>query len=129
MSEKKKPEIIEGSVISLGNIITNISGSVVTTSGSIVEGYNQLRGSFTVNQMNIAQQMNIENKITTLNTDTKKLDDSIKEQVKLTKDLVKLTKEQVDDAKKEAKTNRNRFYVTTIIAIIAVIIALKAIFH
>lgn len=104
--EKNASYLLFGEAKELGNSISNISGS-------IKGAYTDLKGTFSPQQMTIAAETNIEENLRNL--------------VKLTEQQNRQLTEAQKEAEHQAKTERYRFYVSTIIAIIAIIIALIAI--
>ncbi|MEM2107870.1 MAG: hypothetical protein QXL10_01105 [Candidatus Bathyarchaeia archaeon] len=74
----------------------------VSVAEKVLQGYELLSGTFNVSQVVIAQKFNLEENL---------------------KQLVELTKEQVEYSKKDSKKQDKRFYASTAIAIIAIIVA------
>jgi hypothetical protein len=83
--------------------------TISTITGSLAEGYNQLSGTFDVQQKTIADSVNFASNLETLRS----IAESEKEQVKL-------MQQQRDDAVKDAKRQ-------TIIAVIAIVVAVIAV--
>lgn len=81
---KVNKQIVVGEIISLKDSIAITSGDIVRVSGSLVSDFNQLKGTFNVQQMNIAQQMNVEGKITNVDSKVKSLDNNVNRLVELT---------------------------------------------
>jgi uncharacterized protein (DUF2336 family) len=103
------------------------SGSLVNTSSDVVSAFSQFKGTMNVGQLNVAQQITIEgieSKLTTMSTEAKNSDSDMRKLVELSEEQLANTRKQLENVEKESKTNRNRFYVTTVIAIIAIFVVI-----
>lgn len=81
---------------------------IVTVTRSLAAGYNQLSGSFTVDQKRIADSVGIPSNLEIL--------EGIAQSDKR---LVQIAEQQIEDARKQRKW----LYIPTVIAIIAIIVA------
>jgi len=90
--------------------------TISTITGSLAEGYNQLSGTFNVQQKSIADSYNLGPNFETL----KSIAESEKEQVRL-------MEQQRKDAMEDAKRQKRFFYISTAIAVVAVIAAVVAV--
>lgn len=101
-------EITEG--IALAD--TASSSSISTISGSIKQSFDTLRGTFDTNQKFIADYLHLEQHLECL----PKIAESMEK-------AVKLAEEQRDEAIKEARKDRNRFYVGVVIGVVGIVVA------
>ena len=90
---------------------TTTSTSISTIGGSIKHGFDALRGTFDVNQKFIVDTLHLEQNLEYL--------PKIVESMERT---VKLVEEQRDEAIKEAKKDRNRFYAGILIGVVGIVI-------
>jgi predicted Holliday junction resolvase-like endonuclease len=91
---------------------TGSLSSISTISGSIKQSFETLRGTFDTNQKFIADYLHIEQKLECL----PKIAESMEK-------TVKLAEEQRDEAIKEARRDRNRFYVGVVIGAVGIVVA------
>jgi len=91
---------------------TASSSSISTISGSIKQSFDTLRGTFDTNQKFIANSLHLERNLEYL----PKIAES-------TEKAAKLAEEQRDEAIKEAKKDRNRFYVGVLIGAVGIVAA------
>ena len=94
------------------NEVLGLVDSAKTITGSLADGYAQLSGTFNVQQNRIADSVNFAPNLETL----KSIAESEKEQVRL-------MEQQRKDAMEDAKRQKRFFYISTAIAVAAVIIA------
>lgn len=109
--------------------INNISHRITESSGVAREGYNNLMGTFTPQQRSIADQYNIQANLNTVFTNTELIqqqNELIKKQTELMVKRDIEREKEIEDARNEAKKQRDRFYITTGLAIIAIIITIIA---
>lgn len=88
--------------------------SFSVTKNSVLEGYNRLSGTFSPQQANLANSI--------------KFEESFNKLIDLTEEQNRELKEQNKNFKEDAKKQRNYFYISTIITIMAVIIAIVSYF-
>jgi hypothetical protein len=93
------------------------SASISTISGSIAQGYEALSSTFDVRQKSIANSFNLEENVQYLKQIAESLEKS-----------VKLTEQQRQQAVEDAKRERRRFYISTAIAIVAIIVTIAVTF-
>ena len=91
---------------------TASSSSISTISASIKQSFDTLRGTFDTNQKFIANSLHLERNLEYL----PKIAES-------TEKAAKLAEEQRDEAIKEAKKDRNRFYVGVLIGAVGIVVA------
>lgn len=116
MSEERKEENSPKYIVKTVEDAIGLADSVQTITGSLTEGYNQLSGTFSVQQKSIADSVNFASNLETL----KSIAESEKEQLRL-------MQEQRKNALEDAKRQKRFFYISTAIAVVAVIVAVIAV--
>jgi len=95
------------------------ANSISTISGSIIQSFDTLRGTFNANQNNIANSLHIDQNLEYL----KKIAETMEK-------ALKLAEEQRDEAIKDAKRERRNFYlslaVTIVLGVVTVIVGILA---
>lgn len=94
----------------------SVSHQITISSSAVVKAYEALSSTFDVQQKNIASSYELKENILILKQIA---ENSVKS--------VQLAEQQRDDAVNESKTEKKRFYISTTIAILAVIISVIAI--
>ena len=97
--------------------VLGLADSAKTITGSLADGYAKLSGSFDVQQKSIAGSYNFASSF-------ERLTETLKNIAESDKKLVQLTEQQRNDAIQEAKKQRKRLYITTAIAIIAIVVSI-----
>jgi hypothetical protein len=100
-------KIVEG--IALAD--TASSSSISTISGSIKQSFDTLRGTFDTNQKFIADYLHIAQDLEYLPKIVENMEKA-----------VKLAEKQRDEAIKEARKDRNRFYVGVLIGVVGIVV-------
>lgn len=100
--------------------VIGLADSAQTITGSLEQGYAQLSGTFNVQQKRIANSFNFPENFETLRS----IADTEKEQMKIMEEQMRLMEQQRKDALEDAKRQRRYFYVSTAIAVFALIIAI-----
>ena len=90
---------------------TASSSSISTISGSVKQSFDTLRGTFDTNQKFIADYLHIEQNLEYLPKIAENMEKA-----------VKLAEKQRDEAIKEARKDRNRFYVGILIGVVGIIV-------
>jgi hypothetical protein len=90
---------------------TASSSSISAISGSIKQSFDALRGTFDTNQKFIADYLHLEQNLECLPKMSENLEKA-----------VKLAEEQRDEAIKEAKKDRNRFYVGVVMGVVGIVV-------
>ena len=90
---------------------TASSSSISTISGSIKQSFDTLRGTFDTNQKFIANSLHLERNL-----------EYLQEIAESTEKAAKLAEEQRDEAIKEAKKDRNRFYAGIVIGVVGIVV-------
>jgi len=103
-----------------GEAIGMVSGEVVKLAGSTLQAYEELKGTFNVNQVKIAEETKIEEDIRAVSDNSKRL---VELGEKQNKDLEKLYKDFKDDKERQ----RKYFIISTVVAVVAVVVAVVAI--
>lgn len=85
--------------------------SISTISGSIKQSFDTLSGTFNINQKSIADSMHLDQNLEYL----KKIAEELEKNRKL-------AEEQRDEAIKDARKERNRFYVGVVIGIVGIVV-------
>jgi DNA topoisomerase IB len=88
---------------------------MVAISGSLIEGYNQLSSSFTIDQKRIADSINFAPML-----------EQLKRTAESNEKILELQKEAIKQAIENERRQRKLTYITTAIAVIAIIIAIIA---
>jgi hypothetical protein len=88
---------------------------VATVIDSLNEGYTQLSGTFTVDQKRIADSVVVPNLQT------------LERIAKNEEEQTKLMRQQREDALEDARRQKKRFYISTVIALVALIVAVVAV--
>lgn len=96
--------------------VLGLADSAQTITGSLANGYAQLSGTFNVQQKTIAEAYNFGPSFQIL----KSISESEKEQIRI-------MEQQRNDAIEDAKRQKKRFYISTAIAVAALIVAMVAI--
>ena len=100
-------KIVEG--IALAD--TASSSSISTISSAVKQSFDTLRGTFDTNQKFIADYLHIEQNLEYLPKIAENMEKA-----------VKLAEKQRDEAIKEARKDRNRFYVGVLIGVVGIIV-------
>jgi hypothetical protein len=100
-------KIVEG--IALAD--TASSSSISTISSSVKQSFDTLRGTFDTNQKFIADYLHIEQNLEYLPEIAENMEKA-----------VKLAEKQRDEAIKEARKDRNRFYVGVLIGVVGIVV-------
>jgi hypothetical protein len=96
--------------------VLGLADSAQTITGSLANGYAQLSGTFSVQQRTIAEEYNFGPSLEVL----KSISESEKEQIRI-------MEQQRNDAIEDAKKQRKRFYISTAIAVAALVVAVAAV--
>ena len=95
-------KLIQGQIVTSSHEIAMVSGEVVKSAGSTLQAYEQLKGTFDVNQVKIAKEIKIEEEIRAVSDNSKR--------------LVELGEKQ----------NKNHI-TSTVVAVVAIVVAVIAI--
>lgn len=110
-----------------GEAITDASAdSISTISGSIKQSYGTLAGTFSPNQISMANSLHIDQNFDYF----KKIADSMKKSTKLLEEqrdeAIRQRTEAVEDAKKERRNFYISLAVTIVLGVVALIVAIMA---
>ena len=113
-------KLIQGQIVTSSHEIAMVSGEVVKSAGSTLQAYEQLKGTFDVNQVKIAKEIKIEEEIRAVSDNSKRL---VELGEKQNKNLEKLYKDFKDYVEGQSK----RFIISIVVAVVAVVVAVVAI--
>ena len=106
-------KLIQGQIVTSSHEIAMVSGEVVKSAGSTLQAYEQLKGTFDVNQVKIAKEIKIEEEIRAVSDNSKR--------------LVELGEKQNKDFKDYVEKQNKNHITSTVVAVVAIVVAVIAI--